>query len=303
MKKVIITGGAGTVGTAFIKEYYNDYEFYSLSRGEEQIAELKNNFPKVTTLVRDVCNLDQLISTFESIRPDIVIHSAAMKHVNLAEVNPTTAVNVNLNGSLNVIKASIRAEVPITVGVSTDKACAPENVYGYTKKIMEMMFAEHHNSKTKFVCTRFANVANSRGSVIPFFKKLAANKEPLKLTSVDMNRLMFSKAAAAELIHDAIYYASLEEESFVLSTKMKSVNMLNLANQISDDIEIVGLRPGEKLNENLISKKELPYTKVVDNLIFLFEDKQPIECNLNEPFSSQNAVFMSSDELIKLITE
>ena len=301
MKKVIITGGAGTVGTAFIKKYYNDYDFYSLSRGEEQIAELKSNFPRVTTLVRDVCDLDQLISTFESIKPDVVIHAAAMKHVDLAEVNPTTAVNVNLNGSLNVIRASVRAEVPITIGVSTDKACAPENEYGYTKKTMEMMFAEHHNSKTKFVCTRFANVANSRGSVIPFFKKLAAKKLPLKLTSVDMNRLMFSKSAAAKLIHDAIDYASSQEESFVLSTKMKSVNMLQLAKVLSDDIEIVGLRPGEKLNENLISKKELPYTRVVGDLIFLFENKQSIEDNLKETFSSQNAALMTNDELKTLL--
>lgn len=301
MKKVIITGGTGTVGTSFIKKYYNQYEFYSLSRGEEQIAELKNDFPKVTTLVRDICDLDQLISTFELIKPDIVIHAAAMKHVNLAEVNPTTAVNVNLNGSLNVVKASVRAEVPITVGVSTDKACSPENIYGYTKKMMEMVFMEHHNLKTKFVCTRFANVANSKGSVIPFFKKLSEEKMPLKLTSVDMNRLMFSTVDAAKLVHDAIEYASHLVDSFVLSTKMKSVNMLQLAKILSDDIKIIGLRPGEKLDENLISAKELPYTKTIDDLIFLFKNKQPKEYNLPKPFSSQNATFMSDDEIKTLL--
>ena len=96
-----------------------------------------------------------------------MIHSAALKHINLAEENPTSAIKINIKGSLNVIKASIRAQIPITIGVSTDKACDPDSVYGYTKRMMEKMFIEHHNNKTKFVCTRFANVANSNGSVIP----------------------------------------------------------------------------------------------------------------------------------------
>ena len=139
MKKILITGGTGTVGSAFIKRYYNDYKFYSISRGEEKIAELNSKFPNVTTLIRDIENLDQIINTFESIKPDIVIHAAALKHVNLAETNPTKAIDINLRGSLNIINASIRAEVPLTIGISTDKACAPENIYGYSKKMMEQI--------------------------------------------------------------------------------------------------------------------------------------------------------------------
>ena len=88
MKKVLITGGTGTVGSAFIKKYYNDYQFYSISRGEEKIAELNSKFPKVKTFIRNINDLDSLINTFESIKPDIVIHAAALKHVNLAELNP-----------------------------------------------------------------------------------------------------------------------------------------------------------------------------------------------------------------------
>lgn len=301
MKKILITGGTGTVGSAFIKRYYNDYKFYSISRGEEKIAELNSKFPNVTTLIRDIENLDQIINTFESIKPDIVIHAAALKHVNLAETNPTKAIDINLRGSLNVINASIRAEVPLTIGISTDKACAPENVYGYSKKMMEQIFTEHHNNKTKFICTRFANVAGSRGSVIPFFKSLVSKNHPLKLTSKDMNRLMFSSKEAAELVHSSINLSNHFDESFVLSKKMKSVNMLRLAKVMSDDIEIVGLRPGEKLNEDLISSKELPYTKVVDDYILLFNSKQPQETNVKSSFSSKNAPMMSDDEIINLI--
>ncbi len=301
MKKILITGGTGTVGSAFIKRYYNDYQFYSISRGEEKIAELNSKFPNVTTLIRDIENLDQIINTFECIKPDIVIHAAALKHVNLAETNPTKAIDINLRGSLNIINASIRAEVPLTIGISTDKACAPENVYGYSKKMMEQIFTEHHNNKTKFICTRFANVAGSRGSVIPFFKSLVSKNHPLKLTSKDMNRLMFSSKEAAELVHSSINLSNHFDESFVLSKKMKSVNMLRLAKVMSDDIEIVGLRPGEKLNEDLISSKELPYTKVVDDCILLFNSKQPQETNLKAFFSSKNAPIMSDDEIINLI--
>ena len=303
MKKVLITGGTGTVGSAFIKKYYNDYQFYSISRGEEKIAELNSKFPKVKTFIRNINDLDSLINTFESIKPDIEIHAAALKHVNLAELNPSKSIEINLNGSLNVVKASIRAKVPLTVGISTDKACSPENVYGYTKKMMEQVFMEHHNSETKFVCTRFANVANSRGSVIPFFKDLLKKNQPLKLTSADMNRLMFSSKDASTLIHDAIDYSYKIEDSFILSKKMKSVNMLKLAQTMSNNIDIVGLRPGEKLNENLISNKELPYTKLVDDYIFLYSDKQPKENNLIESFSSLNSIFMSNEEIKILLNE
>ena len=302
MKKIIITGGSGTVGTAFIQKYYKKFEFYNVSRNESQVAELKHKFPKVKNYICNICDLEYLINIFEKIKPDIVIHSAALKHVNLAEENPTSAIEINIRGSLNVIKASIRAQVPMTVGVSTDKACDPDNVYGYSKRIMEKMFMEHHNKKTKFVCTRFANVANSNGSVIPFWKNLKKQKNPLKLTSPKMNRLMFSKEASAKLIYDACEFAEIMEKPFILSNVMKTVNMLDLAKIISDKIDIVGLRPGEKLNETLISKKELPYTKVCKNLIFIFNDiKLNSGDNLKKEHSSLTAEKMTITELKKLI--
>ena len=140
MKKVLITGGSGTVGTAFINEYYDKYDFYNISRNETYISKLGQDFPKVTSYIGDICNLETLINVFEAVKPDIVIHAAALKHVNLAEEQPTKAIEMNVVGSLNVIKASIRAQVPLTVGVSTDKACDSDSVYGYTKRMMELMF-------------------------------------------------------------------------------------------------------------------------------------------------------------------
>ena len=169
MKKVLITGGTGTVGKAFIKQYYNDFEFHSISRNESGITDMLREFPNVVCHIGNICDLDHMINLFCSIEPDIVIHTAALKHINIAEENPSSAVEINIVGSLNIAKASTRANVPLTVGVSTDKACNPDSVYGYTKQMMETIFADYHNEKTKFVCTRFANVANSNGSVIPFW--------------------------------------------------------------------------------------------------------------------------------------
>ena len=301
MKKVLITGGTGTVGKSFIKEYYNDYLFYSISRNETGITELLREFPAVTSYIGNVCDLDHMINLFCKIKPDIVIHAAALKHINLAEENPTSAVEINVIGSLNVAKASIRAEVPLTIGVSTDKACNPDSVYGYTKRMMETTFMQYHNDTTKFICTRFANVANSNGSVIPFWISESKKGNALKLTDPNMNRLMFSKKESAKLIHQAIDMATMGyEEPFILCKIMKNVNLLELAKSLSDkEIEIIGKRPGEKLNETLISEKELPFTNVIKDYVYIFTKE--MNNNLTKEHSSANAEWMSVEELEKLV--
>tara|TARA_A100001201_G_scaffold24937_2_gene28161 strand:+ start:331 stop:1245 length:915 start_codon:yes stop_codon:yes gene_type:complete len=302
MKKVLITGGSGTVGSSFIKEYYDEYKFYNISRNEAQIANLKQQYPNVTNFLSDICDLDSMINIFGQVKPDIVIHAAALKHINLAEENPAKAVEINIVGSLNIIKASVRAEVPLTVGISTDKACNPDSVYGYTKSMMESMFKQYHNEKTKFVCTRFANVANSNGSVIPFWISEAKKGNALKLTDPGMNRLMFSKKESAKLIKYAID-ASDYNFPFVVCQKMKNVNLLELAKSLSDkEVEIIGKRPGEKLNETLISKKELPYT-IQENGYILIVPEASDEGILTEEHSSENAEWMSVKELEELVRD
>ena len=306
MKKILITGGTGTVGKSFIKEYYDEYEFYSISRNEASISELKRLYPKVNCYVGNICDLDHMINLFCTISPDIVIHTAALKHINLAEENPTSAVEINVVGSSNIAKASIRAAVPLTVGVSTDKACNPDSVYGYSKKMMETMFMQYNNKTTRFICTRFANVANSSGSVIPFWKREAAKGNALKLTHPDMNRLMFSKTDSARLIKHAMHCSETYENSFVLCQSMKNVNLLKLAKIISDkEVEIIGKRPGEKLNETLISEKELPYTRYTfgHQYIMITPELQDHFDTLSKECSSMTADNMSSDEMKLLIKD
>ena len=309
-RKVLITGGSGTVGQTFIKQYQHEYDFHNISRNETYIHALKNRYPSVQSYVGDVQDLDRLTRLFLQIKPDIVLHAAALKHVNFAELNPSQTVEVNIVGSLNVAKASMRAEVPIVIGVSTDKACQPENMYGYSKKILEQMFLEHYTESTRFICTRFANVACSSGSVIPFWIDSARKGETLKLTDSRMNRLMFTSTDAASLIRQGIVYAEQSHDAFVLCRIMKSVGMLDLANLISHEFgdgrkpEIVGIRPGERLNETLVSDAELNVASVTDNDQYItLHNNEFGDGRLSKALSSLTADYMTDSEMRSLYAE
>ena len=129
--KVLITGGTGTVGKALISQ--NDNEYISISRNEENIANLRRLYPEVKCYVGNIEDKSLLLRVFKDVKPDVVVHAAAMKHIDLMETNPIAGCNVNVVGSLNVAEASIINNVPITIGVSTDKACLPESVYAAAK--------------------------------------------------------------------------------------------------------------------------------------------------------------------------
>ena len=255
MKKVLITGGAGTIGKAFIRRYYDEFNFYNISRNEGSQTQLKREFPNVENYICSIEDEGSILRVFDKVKPDIVIHTAAMKHIDIIENEPVQACIVNVVGSLNVIKASTKYDVPITVADSTDKACSSESVYGDTKSLMEKCFMDANTDNNKFSACRFANVTHSNGSVLPFWLGLKEKGLPLKLTDPNMNRLMFSQRDAAELIMNTIELTDELGGGFVGSTKMKTVNMLDLAKTISDDIDVVGKRAGEKVDEDLISEK------------------------------------------------
>ena len=297
--KVLITGGTGTVGRSLIKQ--NNHEYISVSRNERNIDELKRDFPSVKCYVGNVEDKGLLLRVFKDVKPDVVVHSAAMKHIDLMEQNPIAGCNVNVLGSLNVVEASIINEIPITIGISTDKACLSESVYGSSKYLMERVFMNSNNDTTKFSLTRFANVAHSNGSVLPFWLKLKKEGKPLKLTDPNMNRLIFTKNDASDLINRTIDFTRENGGGFVKSYKMKCVNMLDLAKVISDDIEIVGKRPGEKTDEDLISKREISRTFVYGNDIHIRMDKNEGDNKLDRPYNSVSAEKMTEEEMRELI--
>ena len=297
--KVLITGGTGTVGKALIAE--NDNEYISISRNEENIANLKRDYPNVKCYVGNIEDKSLLLRVFKEVKPDVVVHSAAMKHIDLMELNPIAGCNVNVMGSLNVVEASIINDIPITVGVSTDKACLSESVYGASKYLMERVFMNTNTYDNRFALTRFANVAHSAGSVLQFWLKLKKEGKPLKLTDSNMNRLIFTKEDAAGLINRTILFTRENGGGFVNSYKMKCVNMLDLAKVISDDIEIVGKRPGEKTDEDLISESEISNTFIYGDDIHIRMEKNEGNNKLSEPYNSASAEKMTKEEMEKLV--
>ena len=297
--KVLITGGTGTVGKALIAK--NDNEYISISRNEENITELKRDYPNVKCYVGNIEDKSLLLRVFKEVKPDVVVHSAAMKHIDLMELNPIAGCNVNVMGSLNVVEASIINDIPITVGISTDKACLSESVYGASKYLMERVFMNTNTDDNRFSLTRFANVAHSAGSVLPFWLKLKKEGSPLKLTDPNMNRLIFTKEDAASLINRTIHFTKENGGGFVKSYKMKCVNMLDLAKVISDDIEIVGKRPGEKTDEDLISEREISRTFIYGDDIHIRTEKNEEENKLSEPYNSASAEKMTTEEIEKLV--
>ena len=297
--KILITGGTGTVGRSLIKQ--NNHEYISVSRNERNIAELKRDFPNVKCYVGNIEDKGLLLRVFKDVKPDVVVHSAAMKHIDLMEQNPIAGCNVNVLGSLNVVEASIINEIPITIGISTDKACLSESVYGSSKYLMERVFMNSNNDTTKFSLTRFANVAHSNGSVLPFWLRLKKEGKPLKLTDPNMNRLIFTKNDASDLINRTIDFTKENGGGFVKSYKMKCVNMLDLAKVISDDIEIVGKRPGEKTDEDLISEREIARTFVYGDDIHIRMDENEGDNKLDRPYNSASAEKMTEEEMRELV--
>ncbi len=300
--KVLITGGTGTIGRAYVKNYAEFFDVYSLSRDENKQTQLQRAFPEVVgQYLGNVEDKETVFRVYEEVKPDIVIHAAAVKHINLAEKQPIQTCKVNIVGSLNIIEASIRYDIPITVAISTDKACSYESVYGGSKYLMERCFLEANSNRNKFSVCRFANVAHSDGSVLPFWLDEKRDGNSLKLTDPNMNRLMFTQDDAANLIYRTVEYTRKNSGGFVCSYKMRCVNMLDLAKAISEDVEIVGRRPGEKVDEDLVSEHELDYTYVIGNDIHIRTEKNDGDNKLDVPYNSKSAKKMSQKEIKEIV--
>ncbi len=300
--KVLITGGTGTIGRAYVKNYAEFFDVYSLSRDENKQTQLWRAFPEVVgQYLGNVEDKETVFRVYEDVKPDIVIHAAAVKHINLAEKQPIQTCKVNIVGSLNIIEASIRYDIPITVAISTDKACSYESVYGGSKYLMERCFLEANSNRNKFSVCRFANVAHSDGSVLPFWLDEKRDGNSLKLTDPNMNRLMFTQDDAANLIYRTVEYTRKNSGGFVCSYKMRCVNMLDLAKAISEDVEIVGRRPGEKTDEDLVSEHELDYTYVIGNDIHIRTEKNEGDNKLDVPYNSKSAKKMSQKEIKEIV--
>ena len=261
-KSILITGGTGSFGKMFTKLILERNPDVSrlviLSRDEQKHFNMAMEFPEtkypaMRYFIGDVRDKVRLERAFEGI--DIVIHAAAMKHVHLAEYNPSECIKTNINGAENVIAAAIKCGVKNVVALSTDKACAPINLYGATKLTSDKLFIAANNIKgskeIKFSVVRYGNVMGSNGSVMPFF--LSKRKDGvLPITDKKMTRFNISLQDGCQIVFDAIEKA-WGGELFV--PKIPSYRIVDVATAISPDCrqDEVGIRPGEKLHEEMIT--------------------------------------------------
>lgn len=268
-KSVLITGGTGSFGKKFIeiilKRYPAVKRIVIYSRDELKQSVLKqqypsDQYPQLRFFIGDVRDGDRLRRACEGI--DVIIHAAAIKQVDTAEYNPDECIKTNINGAQNVINAALDMGVKDVVALSTDKACAPINLYGATKLTSDKLFTAANNIKGKrdirFSAVRYGNVMGSRGSVIPFFMERRACGV-LPITHADMTRFNISLEQGVDMVLYAIEH-HLGGEIFV--PKIPSYKIMDVAAAIAPNckIEIVGIRPGEKLHEEMITATDSLHT-------------------------------------------
>ncbi|NOV04267.1 polysaccharide biosynthesis protein [Paenibacillus planticolens] len=275
---ILITGGTGSWGQELTRSLLQEMpkEIRIFSRNEFSQVKMQRDFsfhPSLTFMIGDVRDQEAVEDACRNV--DYVFHLAALKHVPICEAQPDEALKTNVKGTENVIRASIRNEVKKVIDVSTDKAVDPINFYGMTKALGEklMVRANDLSSTTQFVCIRGGNVLGTNGSVVPFFKNRILQGEDLPLTHEDMTRFFLTLPEAIGLLLSAAK-AAVGGETFVM--KMNACRILDLAQvmmkQLSDQplpVRDVGIRPGEKLHEVLISTHEIPFTYQYDEKYFV----------------------------------
>ncbi|KNH17517.1 UDP-N-acetylglucosamine 4,6-dehydratase [Priestia megaterium] len=273
-KTILVTGGTGSWGYELVKQLltHNPKEIRIFSRNESNQFTMKQEFdnhPKLNFIIGDIKEREALIEACQDV--NYIFHLAALKHVPVCEDQPIEALKTNVHGTQNVIDAAISCNVDRVVYISTDKASNPANFYGLSKAMGERLIihANTLNTKTKFVCIRGGNVLGTNGSVIHVFKKQIQEKGKIGITDPGMTRFFLTLEDAIKLVFKATF-ESLGGEIFVM--KMPTCRIIDLANVLIEasgrekiEIEILGIRPGEKIHELLLSEYESATTVTYDD--------------------------------------
>ncbi|HOQ15592.1 MAG TPA: polysaccharide biosynthesis protein [Candidatus Paceibacterota bacterium] len=295
MEKVLITGGTGTIGKELLKHFYREWEIYILSRDELKQAQLKTLYPDVHFIIGDIRDYQTVFRAMRGI--ETVIHAAAMKRIEVCEVNPIEAVKTNILGTENVVFAAKERGIKKLISISTDKGVEPVNVYGMTKAIQEkVVIAEGYN------CVRYGNVFGSRGSVIPLFIEQAKNKQPLTVTDPEMTRFILTTEEAIKLIVFALN-SSMEGKVFV--KKSPAAKIGDIAEVFKEkynlSIKIIGKMVGEKEHEMLISHEET--TRLKDLGEYFEISPIPLSLPYGVPYTSETTSRLSKKEISKLLDD
>ena len=293
-KSILITGGTGYLGRHLTSEIlkYDPHSIRILSRDEvkhHKMQELFGSDKKLRHFIGDVRDYDRVEKATKDV--DIVIHAAALKRLDMIEYNVDESVKTNVIGTLNVVRACVANDVKKAVFVSTDKACSPINTYGACKFLAERIFADSNKSKgparTVFTMVRYGNVLESTGSVIPFFVSKIKNGEDIPLTDDEMTRFIISPQEAVQLVFDSLIYGKGGE---VFVPKLPSFRIIDLIEILKEKynsdskVKVIGIRPGEKINESMINEAEARRT-------YDFKDMYVITSEINK---IQDAEYLKS---------
>jgi FlaA1/EpsC-like NDP-sugar epimerase len=310
-KTVLISGGAGSIGSEIVRQllYFHPKMLVVLDQAESPLFELENELKEknskidIEFVIGDVRNRERMLNVFKTFKPEIVYHAAAYKHVPLMENNPSEAILTNILGTKNLAELAHDYHVENFVFVSTDKAVNPTNVMGASKRASEIFIQSLNTvSTTKFITTRFGNVLGSNGSVIPTFRKQIEKGGPLTITHPDITRFFMTIPEACQLVLEAgamgsggeIFLFDMGKPVKILDLAKKMIQLSGLEPNKDIDIVITGLRPGEKLYEELLADKEntLPthnkkimVAKVKENT---FDSVKPLIENIIASFHQQN---------------
>lgn len=324
-KSILITGGTGSLGKALtghiLSKYPDIKKLIIFSRDEQKQFQMaqeypENKYPQMRYFIGDVRDFERLKRAFKGV--DYVIHAAAMKHVHIAEYNPMECVKTNVLGAENVINACLETEVERVIALSTDKACAPINLYGATKLTSDKLFVAANNIKgwnpIKFSVVRYGNVMGSNGSVIPFFIK-KKKQGILPITDPNMTRFNISLQGGVDMVMHALEHAWGGE---IFVPKIPSYRIMDIAEAIGPECDkpTIGIRPGEKVHEEMITESDsfltydlgkyytiLPSThkwKLDEFIDFFHAQKVPIGFKYN---SYENTEWETVESLRRLIKE
>lgn len=313
-KNVLVTGGTGSLGKALIKRLKSlGSNIIVYSRDEGKQALIFGNDLDIVRVIGDVRDYEKLNVTLQRHKVDYIIHTAALKRIDDMEFYPDECVKTNINGSENVARAALENGIEKCILVSTDKACQPVNVYGSSKFIAERIFTnyDYHSTSTVFASVRYGNVIASRGSFIPLWVDMIQNDQTLKVTSEAMTRFLFTLEDAVDTVLGALEYAVGGEvfvpqiNSYTLPTCITALGkMLNKQPRTT----LMGLRPGEKLHEDMLAVTELPFTYQVPGINLLQirpqytnKNHQDFRKYTGPEFNSALWVKQDVNELIQLI--
>lgn len=265
----MVTGGTGSFGKKFIKKVleFDVKKVIVFSRDELKQYEMAQEItdPRIRFFIGDVRDKERLFRAFEGV--DVVIHAAALKHVGICEYNPFEAIKTNIHGAQNIIEAAIDRGVQKVIALSTDKAANPVNLYGATKLASDKLFVAANSyaglKNTRFAVVRYGNVVGSRGSVVPFFIKMKETGK-IPITDERMTRFWITLEQGVQFVIDNL---SRMKGGEIFVPKIPSMKVTDLAKAISPDseVEIIGIRPGEKLHETMITEDDARRTLDYDN--------------------------------------